>query len=240
MNFTDYKDLRVLVIDDSPMYRAATKEMLIKLGFNTRHISSTATSVQAVELCKEHRFDLVLCDYNLGTDFDGFHLLDQFEALSMLPPHCATFVVTGDSSPNVVRGFSEFKIDGYLLKPLNYDMLKQRLPSILDTKKALKPLLTHVEEKQYRPAHDEIDSLQFCEYQVAREAQFQKIKLLILENKFIEARNQVISLDLSDTSADSLPIELAELAMLEQNVELAMFMTQHANIPAQQARKLDL
>ena len=57
-----------LVVDDFGDMRSMIKNMLIACG--VKQVSLAINGAQAIECLAENRFDVVLCDYNLGPGKD--------------------------------------------------------------------------------------------------------------------------------------------------------------------------
>ena len=66
--------LKVLVIDDHPLFRAALELALTKAKFNPENIQSQNCIAHALEAIVKARYDLVLLDLNLpdSQDFEGY------------------------------------------------------------------------------------------------------------------------------------------------------------------------
>lgn len=130
-------DSKVLIVDDCAIYRTATKGMLLKLGFRTSQVLIAVDAPSAITLTIEHEFDLVLCDYNLNHQVNGQQLIDTLKSRKLLKADCAIIVITADSSAASVRRFAELGCDGYLVKPLNFNTFRERLPKLCEKKRKL-------------------------------------------------------------------------------------------------------
>lgn len=212
--------LPVLVIDDCPMYRTAAKGMLQKLGFKPQQIEQAQDADIALRLCRTKRFQLVLCDYNLGKNTNGHQLLDEIKHKQLLPADCVVIVVTGDATAEVVRGFAELEPDGYLVKPLNFKILSERLPKMAKRKRSLGELLNDFSQHQYESTIDKADEAVFNAVDMANGAQLIKAKALIELNKLDEARNLLIYL-LKGPDKTSASLELARLALRQKQYKMS-------------------
>ncbi|MGF1721036.1 response regulator [Vibrio kyushuensis] len=232
------QSLKTLVIDDSSMYRASAREMLIKLGFSTSNIIFANDGKQAVSVCRELSFDLVLCDYNLGIAPDGYDLLDQLKDEDLLPPSCVLVIITGDGSSEVVKGFSELEPDGYLLKPISFDILKDRLPKLIDKKLKLRKPLELVNADKFDEAIEEADALAFAGGEVGFNAQLLKVKALMLKGELHLARNLLVSLK-NPSKPSAMQLELANLALQQRNYPLCEYLLESFS-SSKIAKPLDL
>ncbi|MCK6263463.1 response regulator [Vibrio sp. ZSDE26] len=217
------KSIKTLVIDDSSMYRVSAREMLIKLGFTASDIVFAQDGKQAVSHCREQSFDLVLCDYNLGVAPDGYDLLDQLKEECLLPPSCVLVIITGDGSSEVVRGFSELEPDGYLLKPISFDILKERLPKLISRKFKLRTPLDLINQGKYEEAVEEADVIMFEGGDIGFNAQLLKAKAYMLSGQLDLARNLLVSLK-SPNKPSVIQLELAELAFQQRNYSLCEYL----------------
>lgn len=117
--------LEVLIIDDFQNMRSMLRQMLLSLGF--QQIAQAASAKDGLETLRKRRFDLVLCDYNLGEGLDGQQLLDQGRAEGVIDLATAFVMVTAENSNEMVMGALESVPDAYLAKPVSKDLLRARL-----------------------------------------------------------------------------------------------------------------
>ncbi|WP_165398965.1 response regulator [Shewanella maritima] len=178
MKFNEFVNSKksVLIIDDCPVYRTALKGMLVKMGFHNDNVLFAADANSALQIARTKELKLVFFDYNLGDSKNGIQLLDELKSSKLLPPSCVLVVVTGDSSKGVVTGFAEQDPDGYLIKPLNYVTLADRLPRFTRRKRELEPLLKMYTAREYELVIEtakQYDStnpelMQWCQYLSAK------------------------------------------------------------------------
>lgn len=215
--------IEVLVIDDSGLYRSSAREMLLKLGMSANNIHYAADGKQALERCKEMQFDVVLCDYNLGGTPNGFYLLEQLRTESLLSLSCVLVIITGDGTPDVVRGFSELDPDDYLLKPISYDILKQRLPSLISAKQKLKPVYDAIDEGHLDTAENRVEELTLEFPEVESHARMLNVQIAMLKGDLDLARNRLIHLNSSSKTAHVM-LSLVKLAIDKREFQLAQFL----------------
>ena len=58
------ENLRFLIVEDSSFFRSAVNGMLNSFGVTK--IEAVQNGNQAMEACRSHHYDVVLCDYDLG------------------------------------------------------------------------------------------------------------------------------------------------------------------------------
>lgn len=125
----------VLVIDDFQNMRATLRQMLITIG--VQEVDSALKAEEALERMRAKRYDVVLCDYNLGAGMDGQQLLEVARAEGLVG-HGTTFImVTAENSSEMVMGALETLPDAYLTKPFTKDLLRARLARVLPRKTPL-------------------------------------------------------------------------------------------------------
>ena len=212
----------VLIVDDSPMYRTAAKGMLQKLGYKGDLLHFAQDAKEAIKQCTTNDYELVFFDYNLGEHANGFQLIDELKTKKLLAEDCVNIIVTGDATPEVVRGFMELEPDGYLLKPLNYTTLKERLPSFIRKKRELAPVLRLLGKNKTKEAIALIDETFYHEEDILVRSQILKAEALIELNQPSEARNVLINL--KETCENSkVSLLLARLALKQRQYKQGLF-----------------
>ena len=76
-------DLDVLVVESQATMRAQLRNMLTSIGIEAPQFAVSAT--MAMRRLRAQRYDLVLCEYNLGEGQDGQHLLEDLRQHRQLP-----------------------------------------------------------------------------------------------------------------------------------------------------------
>ena len=134
----DLSERRGLLIDDMPEMRSTMRIQLADAGLEK--CDAARNVKEAVERLTENRYDLIVCDYNLGQGADGQQLLELVRRRQLLPLSTAFLMVTGESGYEQVSTAAEYAPDDYLIKPFTSGMLGTRLERILEKKDALKPV----------------------------------------------------------------------------------------------------
>ncbi|USD67133.1 response regulator [Vibrio sp. SCSIO 43136] len=217
-----YANLSVLIVDDSPMYRTAAKGMLQKLGFQTDSIHFAQDAKEAIGLCREVAFQLLLCDYNLGDKANGYQLLAYLQQQQLLPLDCTLVVVTGDGTPDVVRGFSELEPEGYLLKPLNYVTLQSRLPQLMQKKRQLSEISSAYSAHNYQQVVTLAENTTFKDASAKLQAQMIAAQAYMALDKLEQARNSLITMDIEHNP--TVALMLAEIALKQRQYKQAHFL----------------
>ena len=141
----DLRSYYGLLIDDLPEMRSSVRIQLTDAGLVK---CDTARNIkEAVDKLSSNRYDLIVCDYNLGQGADGQQFLELVRRRQLLPLSTAFLMITGETGYEQVSTAAEFAPDDYLLKPFTSQTLHARLDRILEKKEALKRIHKHMGER---------------------------------------------------------------------------------------------
>ncbi len=107
----------ILIVDDEPEIREVMGMMLSEHGYRIR---SAADGVEALELIKQKAPDLILLDMNMprmGGVVFYHNIANSYDGSPKYP----VLVITGRAALEQV--FKDFKIDGFIGKPFNFEDL---------------------------------------------------------------------------------------------------------------------
>ena len=149
-----YADKKCLVIDDFPEIRGSLTRTLKTFGASS--VETAADGEEAIKLCKKKKFDIVLCDYNLGAGKDGQQILEEVRFLRVLLMTSLFVMITGESSREMVLGALECQPDDYITKPYTQASLKVRLDKAIMRHEAMIHIKTAISKGKYQ------DALDFC------------------------------------------------------------------------------
>lgn len=115
---------RILYLEDEDNIRDVTQEYLLMKQY---HVDGAATGSQALELLKQHVYDMVILDI-MVPDVSG---LDVLQYVTTHFPDTATIMLTalGDEK-HQVQAFN-LKADDYMIKPFSPLLLLKRIEAIL-------------------------------------------------------------------------------------------------------------
>lgn len=140
----------ILVVDDYPVMRKAIRDMLYTLEADTVYEADCGQS--ALEAMKKTRFDIVLCDYNLGEGRNGQQVLEEARYLNLLGYHTIFIIIAADQTSSMVLGALESKADEYMAKPFNAQQLFVRLERNLARKKLVQRIERDMDWGRYQQA----------------------------------------------------------------------------------------
>ena len=120
---------RILVVDDSPMFRIVLKEMFELLEQNV--VGEADCGEAALEQFQKLKPEVVTLDISLP-DIDG---LTVFQQMKRLNPKIKVMLVTGNDQDKVIEQAEELGALGLITKPIKKEQLQEMLKKI----DALKP-----------------------------------------------------------------------------------------------------
>lgn len=124
------KDLELLIVEDREVMLKIIRRLLMQLGFV--HIDQAANGLQAVEMIRTKRYDLILSDWNM----DGMSGFDLLKAVRADPDVAKTpfILVTAEAKRENILAAKAAGASGYLVKPFKLDVLDRTLDRVLASK----------------------------------------------------------------------------------------------------------
>ncbi len=116
---------KILVVDDDNAHRGMLKTMLRSWGYNVEQASD---GDEAVALVQEKPFDVVLTDVRMAR-MDGINALKEILAYN---PALPVILMTAFSSVETAVDALRLGAYDYLVKPLDFDLLKETLQKAID------------------------------------------------------------------------------------------------------------
>jgi tetratricopeptide (TPR) repeat protein len=145
-----------LVVDDFGDMRSMMRNLLMSCG--AKDIALAANGPDALSEMKRRRFDVVLCDYNLGLGKDGQQVLEEGRHRNLIGLGCVFLMVTAENTRDMVMGAVEYEPDSYLTKPFNKELLKSRLEKLIARKENLLPVEQALDRQDYAKAISLLDA----------------------------------------------------------------------------------
>ena len=137
-----------LIIDDFQGMRSLLREMLKTFG--SRNIDTVTNGKEAIAFLEKNKYDVVLCDYNLGSGKTGQHILEEAKHRDLIGLATAWIIITAEKTADLVFGAAEHMPDDYIIKPVNEATMKGRLEKVL----AKKEMLVEIEKAVRDNNHD--------------------------------------------------------------------------------------
>ena len=176
----DWAGMHYLVVDDFVGVRQLLRESLRSLG--ARNIDQAASGGEAVALLARTRYDVVLCDFNLGEGKNGQQVLEEARLRNLLLPSSVWMMVSAEKSVESVMGAAEHQPDAYLVKPITEGVLLTRLNRAWHRKQVFRPIDQAYAEKDY------LRAARLCDEQIAAGATHatHEIELLRMKARLME------------------------------------------------------
>jgi len=173
----DWASKNYLVVDDFIGVRQLLRESLRSLG--ARNIDQAASGGEAIALLAKTRYDVVLCDFNLGDGKNGQQVLEEARARHFLLPSSVWMMVSAEKSVESVMGAAEHQPDAYLVKPITEGVLLTRLNRAWHRKQVFRPIDQAYAEKDY------LRAARLCDEQIGA-SRVHEIDLLRMKARLME------------------------------------------------------
>ncbi|WP_228892485.1 tetratricopeptide repeat protein [Pseudoduganella aquatica] len=151
----DYAELTVLLVDPNPGMRASLRNMLNQSGIT--RIDDAVSSGTAIRQLGKKNFDLVLCEYDLGSGSgdngqDGQQLLEDLRLHKLIGPWTIFIMLTSEGVYGKVVSAAELLPADYILKPFTVEVLMQRIAKAVGRRTAFLPIYEHIGQGNIREA----------------------------------------------------------------------------------------
>ena len=131
------KKLTFLVVDDFKSFRSTVNSMLASLG--VAQVAMAGNGAEALDACRRKKFDVILCDYDLGPSINGQRVLESLRHHQLIDRESIFVLISADVSKQAVMAAYDCTPDDYLAKPINAQMLDRRIGRLLDQREVLRP-----------------------------------------------------------------------------------------------------
>lgn len=136
-----------LIVDDFQSMRTMLRDFVKSMGMT--RVDTACHGKDAISHLAESRYDIVLCDYNLGPGANGQQVLEEARARNLIGVSTIWVIVTAEKTSDMVMGAAEIKPDDYLLKPINQALLQNRLEKLIVRKQSLGLVETAIRAKDF-------------------------------------------------------------------------------------------
>ncbi|VAW78247.1 Chemotaxis regulator - transmits chemoreceptor signals to flagelllar motor components CheY [hydrothermal vent metagenome] len=181
------KHRTILIVDDFPEMRSTLRSML--LPWQPERIDTARHGEDAIEKLQLSRYDIILCDFNLGEGKDGQQVLEEARHRNLLPFSSAFIMVSAETNAQMVMGAMETQPDGYISKPVTKVTLQVRLKKFVQKQTELRTITHAMDQKQYTVAVDLIDRYMEDNSKYRFELYKLKSDLLIRSGDYERAQN---------------------------------------------------
>jgi tetratricopeptide (TPR) repeat protein len=138
---------KVLVVDDFFNFRLTLKNMLRSFGI--MYIDDASNGEEAVRKLSVRRFDIILCDYNLGPGKSGQQVLEEGKFRGYIGYASIFIMITAENTSEMIMGAMEYQPDAYLMKPFAKEVLEKRIKSIAVKKLNIRDIEKAITDNDY-------------------------------------------------------------------------------------------
>ena len=141
---------RVLVVDDFFNFRLTIKNMLRSFGI--MYIDDAASGEEAVRKLALRRFDIILCDYNLGSGKSGQQVLEEGKFRGYIGYSSIFIMITAENTAEMIMSAMEYQPDSYIMKPFAKEVLEKRIKNIAAKKENIRDVERAILNKDFDSA----------------------------------------------------------------------------------------
>jgi len=116
---------KILIVEDELVLQLMLVHMLQRMGFE--QFKKTTKGREAVRLCEENEFSLILMDIMLQDDIDG---IEAYQQIKEKKGDIPVIYITGNTDPKNKERAEELGFYDYLGKPLTFKQLKSSIDKI--------------------------------------------------------------------------------------------------------------
>ena len=128
------------------------------LGFNQIDLAEQAQD--AIALCQEEKYQLILCSFDISKGKDGYQLYEELKERKLLQLSTAFIFISAETEPGLVHSVIELQPDDFLVKPFTLKELDARISRVLNRKGRLKDIYQALDRKEVELALKLIDERQ--------------------------------------------------------------------------------
>ncbi|OBV37811.1 tetratricopeptide repeat-containing response regulator [Janthinobacterium psychrotolerans] len=133
-------NLSVLIVDPNPSMRGNLHNMLNQAAISKVEYAVSAGT--AIRLLTKKSFDIILCEYDLGSGTeaqDGQQLLEDLRHHELVKPWTIFIMLTSEAIHGKVVSAAELSPSDYILKPFTVDVLSGRIARAIERRAIFLP-----------------------------------------------------------------------------------------------------
>lgn len=146
---------RILIIDEQSLSQSYLRYALDQLGY--QDITATDRPQQALTLCRENSYDLIICSYNQADGKDGYQLYEEIKFHGLQKHTTGVIFISAETDPTLVHSVIELQPDEFMVKPFVIKDLQVRIERVLKRKEQLRQLYQLLDARNYTAALSYID-----------------------------------------------------------------------------------
>ncbi|MEN6331918.1 MAG: tetratricopeptide repeat protein, partial [Smithella sp.] len=141
-------------------FRLTLKNML--RSFEVIYLDDTGNGEDAVRKMAARKYDIILCDYNLGEGKSGQQVLEEGKFRGYINYSTIFVMITAENSLEMIMGVAEYQPDDYLIKPFAKDILGNKIKNLMERKENL------IAIEKALTAENFSDALQLCDHLIKK------------------------------------------------------------------------
>jgi len=150
----DIATMSVLIADDVESMFNAIRSIMRILGFGKKfHYAANGTD--ALSALREGSFDLALLDNNMP-GMTGLELLQTIRSDKVLRD-LPVIMISGHAEKEFITTAAESDIDAYILKPITVNLLKEKIPEIIERANNPSPMTCYLKQAAECAEHGDFD-----------------------------------------------------------------------------------
>lgn len=131
MNSPDFKDARILIVDDNPTNVMLLEALLKKNGYT--QVKGTTDPLETMPLYESFRPDLLLLDLQMP-GLDGFGVLEQLQDITKEGDFLPVIVLTSEVAPEAKHRALSSGARDFVTKPFDHTEVLLRVRNLLEIK----------------------------------------------------------------------------------------------------------
>lgn len=131
----ELNELNVLIIDDNTLVHDLLKRAFYEIGIS--NVKCAENAFYGLRLCAEMTFHIVICAFNVKSDKDGFHILEELKFKGHVTKRTVLIFLSSETDETLVNSIAELQPDDFWVKPLNSKNVQTRLNYVLEVKRRL-------------------------------------------------------------------------------------------------------
>jgi len=124
--YPNVKMKRILLVEDDYIISMLLEKQIRRMGYEVA--GKVESGEKAIEYTREEKPDLILMDIELKGEIDGIETVKQIREFSTVP----VVYLTGNANEKTRKQAEETNPDGFLIKPVDMEILKQKIREIVD------------------------------------------------------------------------------------------------------------
>lgn len=202
----DFKEKRVLIVDDQRPFLLMLKGIIAKLGVRSVRIVQSAEG--AISDCKREKFDIVIADLHLGNNKkNGYQFIEEVRIHKLAKADTIFVMVSGDSHRPIVLGSIERNPDDYIIKPFSQAQLVNRMSKASEKKQVLKPIFVEIHKNDWESA------INACHEVAKTTNKYKQACTLLLTELYWRTQEYEKALEIINTVLEQKPLPWAQVAL---------------------------